>query len=184
MCKWHKPYAVLYFAVFLLAACSGFKPGGSSEQPASTPTAPTTPVSVNKDDYPVFPDADAGADPSVPAEQGGKGFKGEGWETNTNFDLIGDPRAVKGGAYREPIYDFPGTLRVEGPESNSALNYTIKAMMYESLLGNHPTTLDYIPALATHWQVSSDKMTYRSRFDPNARWSDGHPVVADDGVAS
>ena len=52
---------------------------------------------MNKDDYPVFPDADAGADPAVPADQGGKGFTGEGWETNTTFDLIGDPHAVKGG---------------------------------------------------------------------------------------
>ena len=58
-------------------------------------------VSLDKNSYPVFPNADAGADPSVPAEQGGKGFKGEGWETNTDFDLIGDPRAVKGGTYRK-----------------------------------------------------------------------------------
>src|SRR5215510_10231961 len=116
MCKWHKPYTVLYLAVFLLAACSGSKPAGSSEQPASMPTAPTTPVSMNKDDYPVFPDADAGADPSVPAEQGGKGFKGEGWETNTNFALQGDPRALKGGLLRDHIEDFPGTLRMYGPE--------------------------------------------------------------------
>src|SRR5215467_10935875 len=108
MCKWHKSYAVLYLAVFVLTACSGSKPAGSSEQPGSAPTAPATPVSMNKDDYPVFPDADAGADPSVPAEQGGKGFKGEGWETNTDFDLIGDPRSVKGGVLRDFLPDFPG----------------------------------------------------------------------------
>src|SRR5262245_41797525 len=54
-------------------------------------------VSMNKDDYPVFPDADAGADPAVSAEQGGKGFTGKGWQTKTDFDFIGDPRAVKGG---------------------------------------------------------------------------------------
>jgi hypothetical protein len=33
---------------------------------------------MNKADYAVFPDADAGADPAVPAEQGGKGFSGKG----------------------------------------------------------------------------------------------------------
>jgi microcin C transport system substrate-binding protein len=59
-----------------------------------------------------------------------------------------------------------------------------KAMVYESLLNVHPTTLDYIPGLATHWQVSPDKLTYRFRIDPNARWADGQPVVADDVVAT
>src|ERR1051326_1987784 len=108
MCKWHKPYVFLYLVVLLLASCSGSKPAGPSEQPISAPTAPTTPVSVNKDDYPVFPDADAGADPSVPADKGGKGFKGEGWETNTNFALQGDPHALKGGELRDHLEDFPG----------------------------------------------------------------------------
>lgn len=142
-------------------------------------------VSMDKNDYPVFPDADSGADPAVPAEQGGRGFTGEGWETNVDFDLIGDPRAIKGGTYREYILSFPGTLRVlGGPESNTALNYMIRPMAYETLLTLHPTTLDWIPMLATHWQISEDRLTYRFRIDPNARWSDGQPVVADDIVAS
>jgi microcin C transport system substrate-binding protein len=134
----------------------------------------------------VFPDADAGADPSVPAEQGGKGFTGEGWETNTDYDLIGDPRAVKGGMLRDQILDFPGTLRAfgVGPESNTQLNLMITNMVYEPLLTLHPTTLAFMPALATHWQVSPDKMTYRFRINPNARWSDGQPVIADDVVAT
>ena len=74
-------------------------------------------VAVNKDAYPVFPDADAGADPAVPADQGGRGFTGEGWETNTTYDLVGDPRAVKGGVFREWELNFPGTLRIFGPET-------------------------------------------------------------------
>ena len=57
-------------------------------------------------------------------------------------------------------------------------------MVYETLLTLHPTTLDYMPVLATHWQISPDKMTYRFRLDPNARFSDGQPVIADDVVAS
>ena len=72
---------------------------------------------MDKNAYPVFPNADSGADPSVPAEQGGRGFTGEGWETNTDFDLIGDPRAVKGGVFREYQLDFPDTLRSERPRS-------------------------------------------------------------------
>lgn len=173
-------------AVAILAASCG---GGSTPQPgqpvpAAAPVAVRGPVSVDKNAYPVFPDADAGADPSVPADQGGRGFAGNGWETRTDYGLIGDPRAVKGGALREYLLDFPGTLRLLGPESNTALNGLIGGLVYESLLSLHPTTLDYIPALATHWQVSPDKLTYRYRINPNARWSDGQPVTADDVVAT
>ncbi|MEE8349526.1 MAG: extracellular solute-binding protein [Acidobacteriota bacterium] len=146
--------------------------------------APQEPVSMDKTDYPVFPGGDAGADPTVSAEAGGTGFTGEGWETNTDFDFIGNPRAVKGGIYREGMANFPGTLRFLGPESNTALNFMIAAMAYESLLGQHPTSLEYIPALATHWQISSDQMTYRFRINPNARWADGQPVTAEDVVAT
>src|SRR5438874_1167917 len=146
MCRWHKPYLIV-FIILALAGCHGSGPSGSSERPATAPTAPTTPVSMNKDDYPVFPDADAGADPSVPAEQGGKGFKGEGWETNTSFALQGDPHALKGGVLRDHLEDFPGTLRVFGPESNSQFNYGTTSMLYETLLGVDPNTLEFLPAL-------------------------------------
>ncbi len=115
--------------------------GGS----AAIPAARTGPVSMNKADYPVFPDADAGADPSVPAEQGGKGFTGQGWETNTNFDLIGDPHAVKGGIFREVASDFPSTIRPYGPNTN-IFNFVLGNLVYETLLVMDPTTLDYIPA--------------------------------------
>src|SRR6185436_7093811 len=106
-------------------------------------------TSLDKNAYPVFPNADAGADPAVPADQGGKGFTGEGWETNKNFDLVGDPRAVKGGLLRDYIVSFPGTFRMAGPEWNTTTNFTIMTMVYETLLSVHPTTLEYMPGLAT-----------------------------------
>jgi microcin C transport system substrate-binding protein len=175
-------------ALLLLGAAVGC--GGGSQQSreaASAPAAtaqPAAKVSTDKNSYPVLLNPDEGVDPSVPAEQGGRGFTGQGWETNTDFDLIGDPHAVKGGVLREYVLDFPGTLRMEGPESNSQLNYTIGPMVYESLVNVHPTTLAFLPALATHWQISADKRTYRFRMNPNARWSDGEPVTAEDVVAT
>lgn len=169
--------------LFITTAC-----GGGSAPPSSSGTPPPsgTPsdVSLDKNSYPVFPNADAGADPAVPAEQGGKGFTGEGWETNKDFDLIGDPRAVKGGTLRQWMLSFPGTLRMAGPEWNTEINYAINELVYETLLDLHPTTLQYMPQVATHWQISPDKLTYRFRLDPNARFSDGTPVTADDVVAS
>ena len=181
------PATLMAVALALTTACGrGSQPSSApqGESGVSEPRARTTPVSTNKNDYPVFPDADAGADPSVPAEQGGKGFTGKGWETNTDFDFIGDPHALKGGMLRDHFWDFPGTLRLLGPESNTQFNYQIVALAYESLLGLHPTTQEYIPILATHWQVSPDKMTYRFRINPNARFSDGKPVTSEDVVAT
>jgi microcin C transport system substrate-binding protein len=57
-------------------------------------------------------------------------------------------------------------------------------MVYEYLLDLHPTTLEYIPALATHWQISDDNLEFRFRLNPNARFSDGEPITAEDVVAS
>lgn len=176
--------------VFLLAAaCAGTACGAGTQQtqpPAASGNAPAqerAAVNVDKNAYPVFPDADAGADPSVPAEQGGKGFTGQGWETNTDFDLIGDPRAVKGGVFRESTPDFPATLRYIGPNL-SVWNAMLSGLVYETLLGMDPTSLAYIPVLATHWQISPDKVTYRFRIDPNARFNDGTPVTSEDVIAS
>src|SRR5262245_24662670 len=127
------------FALVVLAGCGQPAP---SDAPTSTPSSSANSnASLKKEDYPVLPDADAGADPAVSAELGGKGFTGEGWETKTDFELTGDPRAVKGGLFRNAISDFPGTLRMGGPEWNTYVNYMIGDMVYETLLGLDPTTL-------------------------------------------
>ena len=171
----------LFAAILVLAGCSYATETGDTS--SSTVVTPRGPVSMDKNDYPVFPDADAGADPSVSAEDGGAGFTGEGWETNVDFDLIGDPRAVKGGIFSQHQIDFPGTLRTEGPDT-TLWNQHVESMVYEPLLTLHPTTLEYIPVLATHWQISDDQLTYRFRINPNSRFSDGEPVTAEDVVAS
>ena len=57
-------------------------------------------------------------------------------------------------------------------------------MLNEYLLTVHPITKEFIPKVATHWQISEDKMTYRFRINPEAKWSDGNPITAEDVVAS
>jgi microcin C transport system substrate-binding protein len=132
----------------------------------------------------VIPHLDAGADPSVRAEQGGRDFTGHGWDTSTTVERLGDPSAARGGVVRFHIADFPSTLRLFGPESNTDFNDTIRPLVWESLLRLHPGTGAWMPSLATHWQVSQDRRTFRFRLDPNARFSDGHPVTAHDIVAT
>ncbi len=60
----------------------------------------------------------------------------------------------------------------------------VNSMSYESLLQVHPVTLEFMPGLATHWQISPDRRTYRFRINPKARWSDGHEVTSEDVVAT
>ncbi|MBC8485081.1 MAG: hypothetical protein H8D45_03465, partial [Bacteroidetes bacterium] len=73
----------------------------------------TKPVSIKEFNVP------PGADPNVSAELGGDGFTGEGWETKTDYNLLGTPEAVKGGSVVMSIPDFPSTLRTEGKDANS-----------------------------------------------------------------
>src|SRR5687768_13624978 len=110
---------ILVLALLVATGC-----GGSTTEPTSgTSGSSNNNASLNKDDYAVIPNPDAGADPAVPAEQGGKGFTGEGWETNVDFDLIGDPRAVKGGLHRLSQPSFPATLRYTGLNGGTTVNY-------------------------------------------------------------
>jgi microcin C transport system substrate-binding protein len=138
----------------------------------------TQPVSIKKFDTP------PGADPSVSAEMGGEGFTGEGWQTVTDYNILGDKNAVKGGSIVMSIPDFPATLRTVGKDANSYFNRMAEYMMYEPLLQLDPVTEEYIPCLATHWKISDDKMKFTFRIDPNARWADGKPVTAEDVVAT
>ena len=107
-------------------------------------------------------------------------FNPEEWETNENYDFIGDPRALKGGEITSTWSSFPPNLRTDGPNSNLIQTRTLHSLMYESLVGLHPDTLEFIPQLATHWWISNDKRTFRFRLNPKARFSDGSEVTADD----
>lgn len=124
-------------------------------------------------------------DPSVSAELGGPGFTGEGWETNLTFPIMGAQGDVpQGGQLVTYMLDWPATLRMAGKDWNTSFNYAVNTLAYEGLLMVHPTTLEVIPRIATHWQISEDKSTYRFRINPEARWSDGDPITAEDVVES
>jgi len=138
----------------------------------------TSTVSVKKFDIP------PGADPTVPAELGGNGFKSEGWQTKTDYNISGNKNAVKGGEIILSLPEYPITLRVIGKDYNTFFHNYMIDMLYESLLSLDPVTDEYIPCLATHWKISDDKKTYSFRINPDARWADGKPVTAEDVVAT
>lgn len=131
-----------------------------------------------------------GADPNVSAEDGGNGFEdiaeAQGWETNTTYVSPGDPNAKPGGDITmvAPGGEYPATFRGVGKNSNYQTVSIINSLIYEPLLGFDAQTLEYSPSLATHWKISEDKTEYSFRINPDAHWSDGKPVVADDVIAT
>ena len=134
----------------------------------------------------------AAKDIETPAEDGGYGFEEIAEELGYQTYVVkedeaiffGDPRAVKGGTLHHITPRFPATLRIEGQHSNYVENNTIGSLCYEGLLNVHPLTLEFMPLLASHWKISDDKMKFWFRINPDARWSDGMPVVAEDVVAT
>ena len=113
------------------------------------------------------------------------GFETYNWDEKVDKTFFGDPKAKKGGTLNYTHSLFPRTMRVIGQNSPQVINaQTISDMCYEGLLSQHPTTLEFIPGLASHWKISDDKMTYEFRINPDARWWDGMPVTSDDVIAT
>jgi len=132
-------------------------------------------------------------DSNTSAEHGGYGFENLaeslGFQTyilsEKDGTFFGDPRAKKGGTLHYIHSLFPRTMRVLGQNSSQVINSrTIQALCYETLLGQHSATLEFVPGLASHWFISDDKLTFKFRINPDARWADGMPVIADDIVAT
>lgn len=151
---------------------------GCGKKNTGTRIPETSPVSAKIYNTP------PGADPTVPAELGGAGFKGEGWQTNTSYKVHSNPDAVKGGGIVLSFGNFPATMALYGKGSATELNALINSLMYESLLSLDENRENYIPRLATHWQISSDGKSYRFRINPDARFADGQPVTSEDVIAT
>jgi len=105
------------------------------------------------------------------------------WETNDEDPLIGSPKALRGGTLNLAIDSYPLTLRLMGPNSNDSFAAWNRAFtMGFSLVTMHPVTDKFIPWMATHWSIQPDQKTIYFKLDPDARWSDGKPITADDYV--
>lgn len=61
-------------------------------------------------------------------------------------------------------------------------DYSTWMYIYPSLLQYDTTTstYDYMPSFATKWEQSADGLTVTFSTVPNAKWSDGEPLTADD----
>lgn len=142
--------------------------------------------------YPWVTQKFPGPDSTVPAELGGPGFEkiadSLGFityqPTEEEIRFFGDPRAKEGGVFRIITSRFPATMRIYGENSNYIENSYIEGLCYETLLDVHPVTLEFMPKLASHWKISDDKLEFTFRIDPQAHFSNGKPVTAEDVVAT
>jgi microcin C transport system substrate-binding protein len=105
------------------------------------------------------------------------------WVTNLDDPPIGDPAAQKGGTFSVYATAYPLTFRLVGPDATDAFANWSHAFTFDfKLVRRHPTTDRFIPWMATAWSVQKDQRTIYFKLDPDARWSDGEKITADDYV--
>ena len=102
------------------------------------------------------------------------------WHDGSEQKEFADSRAVRGGTLRQFTPSTPPTLRRVGPNANNGFRGELYDNNDFGLLSSHPNTDEPIPALATSWAMSPDGMTAYFRLDPNAQFTDGQPITADD----
>lgn len=103
------------------------------------------------------------------------------WHTNDSDPEFASPDAIRGGTFRTWMLSYPLTLRLVGPDSNGSFAGFLRYNNYGPV-GFHPDTRNPIPSLATHWAFGDDGRSVYFRINPNARWSDGEAVTAEDFV--
>ena len=103
------------------------------------------------------------------------------WENGLDQPMLGSERAVKGGVFYTSFTSYPTTFRVVGPDSNSSFrSYILDNNM--PLIQMHPETNKFIPGIAKEWAKDEDGRTVYFKLDPEAKWSNGVPVTADDFI--
>ena len=102
------------------------------------------------------------------------------WQSGEGLSDIGSPNAKKGGTQYEYMADFPATLRVNGPDANGEFRRWILDYTSVTLAHRHPNDFDFYPAIASEWAVDLPNKTVYARLNPDARFTDGEAITADD----
>ncbi|MFN7975456.1 MAG: extracellular solute-binding protein [Acidobacteriota bacterium] len=92
----------------------------------------------------------------------------------------GDPKALKGGKFVQWTNSYPTHLNYYGPDRDATLAYLYAEAFFSPLINVHLNTLEYVPCAASSWEVSEDQKTIVFHMDPDAKWSDGKPITAQD----
>jgi peptide/nickel transport system substrate-binding protein len=103
-----------------------------------------------------------------------------GGSSPSNPNASGSGKVVEGGTLR-----IGTNSRIDSLNPFLAFNqdaYTTFEYIYPYLLQYDTQTLDFAPDFATKWEASSDGKTWTFHTVPNAKWSDGQALTANDAV--
>ncbi len=64
--------------------------------------------------------------------------------------------------------------------STDAYTGKVSEYIYETLLDKHPDSYEWIPRLATSWEVAEDKLSFTFKLRENVKWHDGVEFTAED----
>jgi oligopeptide transport system substrate-binding protein len=68
--------------------------------------------------------------------------------------------------------------------ATDASYYTVLSALLEGLVAEDPVDLHPVPGVASSWEISPEGTRYTFHLRPQARWSNGDPVTAQDFVGS
>ena len=110
------------------------------------------------------------------AAQAEEVFPREGWQEAPN--PLASEFAEKGGMLVTYAGPYPKSFNYYLDQN--VMSAELFGQLYETLLSQHPVTLDMEPLLADRCTLGDDRKTFTVHLDPRARWSDGRPVTAED----
>lgn len=103
-------------------------------------------------------------------------FPREGWAEAPN--PLASEFAEKGGMLVAYMGPYPKSFNYYLDQNT--MSAELFGQFYESLLTQHPVTLEMEPMLADRCVLGDDLKTFTFHMDPRATWSDGEPVTAED----
>ena len=92
--------------------------------------------------------------------------------------VVGNPNAPKGGTFVWGGASYPKSLNY--PIAGDYYSAILWSLIVESLCEQDPSTGDYVPTLASKWDISKDKKVFTFHINKKAKFSDGAPVTAHD----
>ena len=103
------------------------------------------------------------------------------WVNNNDQATWSNPDAKPGGTFYTYINKYPLNLRIVGPSSNGSFHRVKRWVTYGAgLVQMQPDTKQWVPGIAQEWAYGDDNQTVYFKINPEARWSDGEKVTADD----
>lgn len=93
---------------------------------------------------------------------------------------------VRRGVHDQELYVGIGTepAALDPHLTTGLTEFNVMTALLEGLTTLDPETMEIRPGVASSWDVSEDGKTYTFYLDPNARWSNGDSVTADDFLFS